>query len=117
MKKLLSVILALAMLLSFGAVVAFAGVDCDCDDCEVVDCACIGEDCDDADCECDCHAVDVVVPPPAPLSGYELWKAKLEESGLLKKLASWGDGILKFLYYVCFGWLYNIAIDITITPK
>jgi len=116
MKKLLSVILAIAVLSSVGAVVAFAGVDCGCDDCEVVGCACVGSGCADTACECLCHEEET----PANLSGYELWKLKLTTGKLgavLQKVAEWGDWVLKVLYYVCFGWLYNIVIDITVTPK
>jgi len=159
MKKVLSVILAMAMLLSFGAVFAFAGVNCDCDDCEDELCECIGELCDDEGCECICHAeeeavdeweapcgcadceedtcectadectceccaeaappVNPPVDPPAK-KGYELWKIKLTTGKLgkaMQTLANWGDWILKILYYVCFGWLYNFVVDITITEK
>jgi len=115
MKKLLSVILALAMLLTIGAVVSFAGVNCGCDDCTDAACACVGTACTDTACECACHT-----PEGGNLSGYELWKNRLTTGKLgaaMKKLAGWGDWILKVLYYVCFGWLYNIVIDITITPK
>jgi len=118
MKKLLSVFLALAMLLSFGAVVAFAE-GCACEGCEDAACECIVDDCAEG-CECVCHEEDDIVPPP--LSGYELWKIKLTTGelgaflqSLGQKLLGWGDWILKVLYYVCFGWL--LTIDITITPR
>ena len=121
MKKFLSVLLTLAMLLTFGAIAAFAANDCGCE-CTVCDDACDGTECD-APCDCDCCAdPDPDPETPPTLSGYELWKLKLTTGelgaflqSLGQKLLGWGDWILKVLYYVCFGWL--LSIDITITPR
>ncbi|MCL2300535.1 MAG: hypothetical protein FWC27_10375 [Firmicutes bacterium] len=125
MKKVLSVILTLAMLLGFGAIVAFA---CDTAECEVAACDCVCATCAVVDCACVCHAEEEAPPAVATedpevkaLSGYELWKIKLTtgELGAFlqtvgKTLLTWGDWILKFLYYVCFGWLFTIDINITL---
>jgi len=116
MKKFLSVILTLAMLLGFGAIFAFA---CDTAECEVDACDCVCATCDGVDCECLCHEAEGDDDTDVKLlSGYELWYLKLTTGKLgaaLQKLAGWGDWVLKILYYVCFGWLYNIVVDINIT--
>jgi len=116
MKKILSVFLTIAMLLSFGAIFAFA---CDTDGCDTA-CDCVCATCDGVDCDCDCHPGDEPIDLSG-LSGYELWKAKLTTGelgdflqSLGQKLLGWGDWILKVLYYVCFGWLLTIDINISL---
>lgn len=118
MKKLLSAILALAMLLSFGAISAFAEWEAPCACAECVEETC---ECTEEVCTCECCAEEEEEPEDEdPPTGFQGWKIRLEKGDfgdMFKALAKWNDWILKIIYYVLFGWLSNIIIEITIIPK